>query len=464
MFNIIFIIVTAVLALVLLVFGINFSLTLHEADCRGIEHKPNTGLFYLPVAGYLKIRAMGEIKNEYLAKRVLTVKGKFVTVLKWVLLCSALWTALNLAVSLEQNFLVRVSGWFAIIIFIFVNSSICSSLAYKKGLNQLVGGFFGLIPIISVFYYCLTRGKKRILPETVYQTYSFADIFGRVVIYGELVILSFVVVVPIIYLLGSALSPTLSIPDAIWPSKPTLDNFKILFQQEKISLATGKPTKVYYWYWFKNTLFIAILTMIFAVLLITITAYIFGRFKFKGNKAGLLSMLILQMFPTFISLVAYYNLLKMLGMLNNPYALVFIYTSGAVPYNVWLVKGFLQNIPKDLDESATIDGANRIQIFFRIILPLILPIITFVAVSQFMAPWLDYVLPSYILKAKNIEDTKNYTLAVGLFRFIQSEGDSLYQPTLFCAGSLIIAIPISVLYVVFQRYLIEGITAGATKG
>ncbi len=462
-----FIIVTAVLAVILVIFGINFSLVLHNADCRGIEHKQVLSKFFIPFYGVSCVKKMGEVKNTYLAEKVLSVKGYVTTIVKWILLASVLFLGLNIAISFKLNFLWTVCGWFVIIIFFFVNSSVCSSIAYKKGMNRLAAGFFGFVPFVSTFYYCLTIGKKRILPETVYQTYSFKDILGRLVIYGELVVLSFVVLIPIVYLLGSSLSPTDSIPREIWPSKPTWRNFEILFKQIKTSTsATGvvTETNVYYWYWFRNTLIVAILTMIFSVIIITITAYVFSRFKFKGQKAGLLTMLVLQMFPTFISMVAYYNLLKMLGLLNNPYALIAIYSSGAIPYNVWLIKGFLQNIPKDLDESATIDGANRLQIFARIIFPLILPIITFVAVSQFMAPWLDYILPSYILTAKNIPETKNYTLAVGLFRFINDVGNELYQPTLFCAGSLIIAIPISVLYVVFQRYLIEGITAGATKG
>ena len=444
--------------------GITFSLGLHEADCRNINHKDVLLDLFIPIVGRKKIASKADIFNEYLANRVLTLKGKLITIFKWVLLCFTLFFALNLALTLHQNFLIRVGGWFTLIIFEFVHSSVAATIADKKGMNKFIGALFGFVPFASVMYYCITRGKKRILPETVYQTYSFSDILGRVVIYGEMVVLSFVVLIPIIYLLGSSLSPVTNIPKEIWPANPTFNNFKILFEQKKIKLINGTETtiNVYYWHWFKSTLIIAILTMIFSVLLITITAYIFGRFKFKGQKAGLLAMLILQMFPTFISLVAYYNLLKMLGMLNNPYVLVFIYTSGAIPYNVWLVKGFLQNIPRDLDESATIDGANRAQIFFKIIFPLILPIITFVAVSQFMSPWLDYVLPSYILDGGT--EQKDYTLAVGLFKFINDQTNSLYQPTLFCAGSLFIALPITVLYVIFQKSLIEGVTAGATKG
>ncbi len=460
-------IILAIVFILLTIECISFSLALHAADTRGIDHGEVMGKLFIPF-GFLSIRKMGEIKNKYLAARVEVPFAYVRTCIKWILLYATLYTAIFLLAFTKQNFLISSICVVTFIIFEFVNSSICATIAYKKGMNKFVASAFGFIPIIPCFYYCITNGKKRILPDTVYNTYTFKEVAGRVCLYCELVVLSFIVLVPIIYLLGSSLSNSTVIPSSFWPkgSDITWDNFNILFNQEKITVVNGieKVTKVYYLFWFKNTFFISLLTMIFSVLIITVTAYIFSRFKFKGQKGGLLFMLILQMFPSFMSLIAIYNLLKMFGLLNNPYALILTYTSGSIPYNVWLIKGFLQNIPKDLDESATIDGANRLQIFFKIILPLILPILTFVAVTQFMAPWLDYILPSYILQADSAEEQKNWTLAVGLFSFIQSPGAELYRPTLFCAGSLIIAIPIATLYTVFQRYLIEGITAGATKG
>jgi arabinogalactan oligomer/maltooligosaccharide transport system permease protein len=197
--------------------------------------------------------------------------------------------------------------------------------------------------------------------------------------------------------------------------------------------------------------------MIGAVLFVTGTAYVFARYKFKGKKAGLLTILVLQMFPTFLSLIAIFTLFQTFGLTNQPLALVIIYVAGGIPFNIWLIKGYLMNIPKELDESAKIDGANKIQIFFKIILPLSVPIISFVAVTQFMAPWMDYILPSFL-----IIDSEKWTLAVGIFEFINDPADTNYPA--FAAAAMIVAIPITTLYVVFQRYLIEGITAGANKG
>jgi len=172
-------------------------------------------------------------------------------------------------------------------------------------------------------------------------------------------------------------------------------------------------------------------------------------------------------------MVALFTLYQTFNLVGRPLALTFIYVGGSVPFNLWLIKGYLQQIPRDLDESAMLDGANKAQIFFKIILPLSVPILSFVAVSQFMAPWMDYILPSFLLnivpRNANIpagmnlaEYTKmQWTLAVGLFEFISGTNS---EYTTFAAGAIIVALPITVLYMLFQRFLIQGITAGATKG
>jgi arabinogalactan oligomer/maltooligosaccharide transport system permease protein len=269
------------------------------------------------------------------------------------------------------------------------------------------------------------------------------------------IILAFVVVIPIIYTIGTSLSPNSGILNTIWPDNPSLINYKFLFTGSRMVGGIEETTDFVKWYW--NTLQVALLTMVFAVLFVTGTAYVFARYKFKGKKGGLLTILVLQMFPSFLSLIALFTLFQTFGLTNEPKALVIIYVSGSKPFNIWLIKGYLQNIPKELDESAKIDGANKVQIFFKIILPLSVPIISFVAVTQFMAPWMDYILPSYL-----IIDSDKWTLAVGIFDFINDVANTNYPA--FAAAALIVAAPITFLYVVFQKYLIEGITAGANKG
>jgi arabinogalactan oligomer/maltooligosaccharide transport system permease protein len=169
-----------------------------------------------------------------------------------------------------------------------------------------------------------------------------------------------------------------------------------------------------------------------------------------------------------MGLIAMYVLFWRFGLLGQPRMLSILYIGGSIQGNVWLIKGFLSQIPKDLDESAMIDGASKLQIFIFIILPLAVPILTFVAVSMFMGPWMDYMLPGYLLRYKPENAPTDYniqtpwTLAVGLFNFINDPDMRNYSA--FAAGALMVGLPITILYMVFQRYLIEGIMAGATKG
>ncbi|MCF7927318.1 MAG: sugar ABC transporter permease [Candidatus Izimaplasma sp.] len=281
------------------------------------------------------------------------------------------------------------------------------------------------------------------------------NIFGTMLLYAELVALAFIVFVPIVYTIGTSLSPNSGILNTIWPDNPSLINYKFLLEGSRVIGGLEETTNFKKWYW--NTLQVAIMTMIGAVLFVTGTAYVFSRYKFKGKKVGLLMILVLQMFPSFLALIALFTLFQTFGLTNEPRALTIIYVSGSIPFNIWLIKGYLQNIPKELDESAKIDGANKIQIFFKIILPLSVPIISFVAVTQFMAPWMDYILPSFL-----IVDNEKWTLAVGIFDFINDASDTNYPA--FAAAAIIVAVPITILYITFQRYLIEGITAGANKG
>jgi arabinogalactan oligomer/maltooligosaccharide transport system permease protein len=186
------------------------------------------------------------------------------------------------------------------------------------------------------------------------------------------------------------------------------------------------------------------------------TAFVFARFRFRGRKLGLLFVMILQLFPSFMGLTALYMVALNFGILNNLMMLVIIYVAGGIPQNIWLVRGFMLNIPHSLDEAAFIDGASKVQLFFNVILPLSLPIITFISVTSFMGPWMDYMLPRYL-----INQNEKRTLAIGLFDMISGTNSDV---TAFCAGSVLVAIPITCLYMVFQKFLLEGLMAGANKG
>jgi arabinogalactan oligomer/maltooligosaccharide transport system permease protein len=277
------------------------------------------------------------------------------------------------------------------------------------------------------------------------KAYKIKRIVSTVLIYLELIIVAVIVIYPLLWVIGSSLNESAGISrTSIFPEKISFNNFIKLF------------TQFNYGKWYLNTLFVAVLTTIFSLVIHTMTAFVFARFKFKGRKMGLLSVMILQMFPSFMSLTALYMIALNFGMLNNLYMLVIVYVAGGVPANIWLVRGYMLNIPKSMDEAASIDGVTKLQLFYKIILPLSTPIMFFIAVTSFMGPWMDYMLPRYLI---NLNEKR--TLAIGLFDLINGTNADF---SAFCAGAVLVAIPITILYMVFQRFLLEGLMAGANKG
>jgi len=277
------------------------------------------------------------------------------------------------------------------------------------------------------------------------KAYKVKKILTTILIYIELIIVAIVVIYPLLWVVGSALNESSGISrSSVIPEKISLENFRVLFNDFN------------YGRWYLNTLYVATLTTLFSLVIHTMTAFVFARFPFKGRKAGLLTVMVLQMFPSFMSLTALYMIALNFGMLNNLHMLVIVYVAGGIPANIWLVRGYMLNIPKSMDEAAAIDGVSKIQLFFKIILPLSMPIMFFIAVTSFMGPWMDYMLPRYLI---NMNERR--TLAIGLFDLIT--GTNANFPA-FCAGAVLVAIPITILYMVFQRFLLEGLMAGANKG
>lgn len=269
--------------------------------------------------------------------------------------------------------------------------------------------------------------------------------FPAILIHTELILMSLFVMIPIFWILRSSLNEGSNLASSkLFSGKISLKNYMDLF------------IKTSYLEWFWNTFKIAFLNMCISVIVIMLTSWILSRFDFKGRKFGLMTMLLLSIFPTFLSMTALYTLFLTLGLLDKPVALVIIYTAGAIPYNTWLVKGYLDGLPKSLDEASYIDGCTHFKTFFRIILPLSRPIMTYVAVSQFMLPWMDYILPNLLMSAD-----KSKTLAVGLFTMISGKENANF--TMFAAGAVCIAVPITIMFFIFQRYLVEGVSAGANK-
>jgi arabinogalactan oligomer/maltooligosaccharide transport system permease protein len=277
------------------------------------------------------------------------------------------------------------------------------------------------------------------------KAYKVKKIASAILIYIELIIVALVVIYPLLWVIGSSLNESSGIGrSGILPEKTTLGNYIKLFKETN------------YGSWYLNTLYVAVITTLFSIVLHTMTAFVFARFRFKGRKMGLLLVMILQMFPSFMGLTALYMVALNFAMLNNLNMLVIIYVAGGIPGNIWLVRGYMLNIPKSMDEAASIDGVTKLQLFYKIILPLSLPIIFFIAVTSFMGPWMDYMLPRYLI---NMNEKR--TLAIGLFDLINGTNADF---SAFCAGAVLVAIPITILYMVFQRFLLEGLMAGANKG
>ncbi|AOR23731.1 sugar ABC transporter permease [Clostridium taeniosporum] len=267
-----------------------------------------------------------------------------------------------------------------------------------------------------------------------------------VLLHLELIIMSLLILIPVFWIVKSSFNKDGGLSSAsLMQTEFTLNNYKRLFSETNYAL------------WFYNTLKIAIISSVVSVILILITAWIISRFNFRGKKQGLLTIMILSMFPTFLSMTAIYTLFLSLGLIGKPISLILVYSIGAIPYNTWLVKGYLDGIPMSIDEAAYIDGCSKIKTFFKIILPMSKPIITYCAVSQFMFPWMDYILPNILLSNDNTR-----TVAIGLFALIN--GKESINFTMFAAGSVLIAIPITIVFIIFQRYLVQGVTAGADKG
>ncbi len=277
------------------------------------------------------------------------------------------------------------------------------------------------------------------------------------------VILSIMVLIwisPIVWLVLASFSGD-GVTTGIVPRTFTFDNYIRLFvEKDKTDghILPMNEMQFPYLQWILNTFIVAVLSCVISTLIILMVSYAFSRLRFKTRKTFLNLGLILGMFPGFMSMAATYNIMEIFGLKQQLFALVIVYSAGAgLGYQV--AKGFFDTIPRSLDEAAKIDGATRNQIFWIIILPLSKPIIVYTALTTFIGPWADYIFVSYFMK----DNTESYTIALGLYRMIQQETRNEYF-TVFCAGAVLIAIPITILFVVMQRFYVAGVTGGAVKG
>lgn len=237
------------------------------------------------------------------------------------------------------------------------------------------------------------------------------------------------------------------------PTKPGWDNFTMLFTSTDIKFS----------YWIKNTLVVATANAVISVLIGAAAAYAFSRLKFKGRRVGIQTLLLIQVFPTFLALAAIYVIMGEiykvfpafgLGSLGG---LLLVYLGGSMGINAWLLKGFIDTIPAELDESARVDGASPMQIYWLIFFPLSAPVLAVVALLSFIGSFNEFILASVFLT-----EPESRTLAVGLQQFVGGQFNENWGP--FAAGSLIASVPLVLIFLSLQKFIVGGLTAGSVKG
>jgi arabinogalactan oligomer / maltooligosaccharide transport system permease protein len=241
----------------------------------------------------------------------------------------------------------------------------------------------------------------------------------------------------------------------LWPESLTTKQFRALFDQYP------------FWRWFFNSLIISLVTSTSTVLLAASAAFAFSRLRFKGRRGGLLSLLLVQMFPASLAFVAIYLMVQRMAIFSrlgpgSMATIVLFYLGGALGANAWLIKGFFDTIPRSLDESAKIDGATHAQIFWKIILPLAAPVLAIIFLLSFISAQAEFLIASVILFGQEAASPSK-TVAVGLYGLLAGDRYDLnWGP--FAAGALIASIPVVLLFQFLQRFIVGGITAGAVKG
>ena len=233
-----------------------------------------------------------------------------------------------------------------------------------------------------------------------------------------------------------------------WPEKFGFDNYIRLFKETDFLK------------WFKNTAIMGIATAVFQTVFVLMMSYTLSRLRFKGRKSLMNFMLILGMFPGFLTMILIYKVFSDMGLTlqNAPIGLIIVYcASSGMGY--YVSKGFFDTIPRSLDEAARVDGATRWQVFYKVIMPLSKPIVIYTILMGFMAPWGDFMLASYIIH----ENSAGMNVAVGVYEWLSKTNVNTHY-TMFCAAGVIVAIPVTTVFLLLQKYYVEGVTGGAVKG
>ncbi|MCD0450496.1 sugar ABC transporter permease [Actinocorallia sp. API 0066] len=270
--------------------------------------------------------------------------------------------------------------------------------------------------------------------------------------HGFAVLVTVFALVPIVFVLSAALNPLGTLDSTtVLPNGAGLDNLR--------DLSTGTS----FWTWYRNSIVVAGMTALLSVAVSALAAYAFSRFRFHGRRVGLVGLLVIQAFPQFLAIVPLYVIFSVISDtwpafgLNSVWGVVLLYIGGQVGVNTWLMKGFFDSIPRELDEAMLVDGCTHRQAFTRVILPLSAPILAISALLVFIATINEFLVASVFLTGDG-----QRTLAVGLYGLIAGERNSSFG--MFAVGTLLTAIPTVLLFQFLQRYIVHGLTAGSVKG
>lgn len=275
---------------------------------------------------------------------------------------------------------------------------------------------------------------------------TFRRRLNHILTYLYLIALSIIIIYPLLITVMSAFKSGNVVAFKLDGSTNfTFDNFLGLFNE------------TLYGTWYLNTLIIATVTMIIQTSIVVLAGYAYSRYNFVARKQSLVFFLIIQMVPTMAALTAFFVMALMLNALNKSWFLIFLYIGGGIPMNAWLMKGYFDTVPISLDESAKLDGAGHFRRLWQIVLPLVRPMIAIQALWAFMGPFGDFILSKFLLREKEF-----YTVAVGLQTFISDPRN--LKISYFAAGSILIALPISILFFFLQKNFVSGLTSGGDKG
>ena len=286
------------------------------------------------------------------------------------------------------------------------------------------------------------------------KSYKTKRTIGNVIGYIILILISIIWLFPFVGLVLQSFRSYATeyggMVDYLVPKQFSLDNYKFLFDTSQNN----------YLLWYKNTIVIAVFVSIFQTIIQLCVSYALSRMRFAGRTFLMRFWLILGMFPGFLTMICLYFLLKQFGLTQaGAIPGLILVTVASCGMGYYVCKGYFDTIPKALDEAAMIDGATRARIFFTMIIPMSKPIIIYTALVAFMAPWCDYVFASYVAFG---HDT-SYNVAVGMTRWVWTNDYQGYY-TRFCAGGVLVAIPVTLLFMFLQKYYVEGVTGGAVKG